>query len=311
MIVFFVMTAITLTIMSVVIGLEMSAAKKIEGAIEGAVGNAVNNDRMCNVPGVVCSFTPDTTITPPPVANTGHPYSVPTAAFGAQVVAILEEANKSKRAPVPPSGTVQLALLSTSTDANLAWVLQTADTKQVWIAFRGTQSAHEWKEDFDLAQVPFQGNTSGVLVHRGFSEIYASLKAKLRAAIAQVPLVLFITGHSLGAGVAALCSADLGTSKVVQDIRTYLFAPPRSGNQAFVDMVLNGSNLTEFYAVGNFCDIVPTLPLAVEPNWSDSASPWLYAQFPLMMFSANWGSWELNHVMPVYIQHLGKVQLCT
>jgi len=294
-------------IMGVIFGEEM----KVAGIVEGGFKGAVNNDAMCHDPGVHCTFVPDPSVTPPPIDNPGHKYSVDTAAFGAQLVATLEAAKNSNKAPLPLPNTMQLALLSTNSDKNIAWVVQTTDLQQVWVVFRGTQTETEWKQDMDWKQAAWD-DSGEALVHHGFLNIYHQLKTPIRQAIVAAKIttgVLFITGHSLGAALSLLCAADTGTDMVVPDTRVYIFAPPRTGNKAFMKLV-QASKLLELYCLGNHTDVVPTLPLAVTPNFTNYADPWMYAQFPLMMFYANWGSITYNHTMPCYIAHLNMVTLC-
>jgi hypothetical protein len=168
-----------------------------------------------------------------------------------------------------------------------------------------------------------------MLVHQGFLEIYNEIRAELLKTLnehvvtpppgATPPRVttLYITGHSLGAAIAVLCLVDLlvlsppALACQFTDVRCYLFGAPRVGNKVFVDAVrrlfATRAQLKEFYVIANDDDIVPNIPLAVQPNLDTPDLPWFYAQFPLKRFSTNWGSWTHNHTLPVHISYLNQL----
>lgn len=68
-----------------------------------------------------------------------------------------------------------------------------------------------------------------------------------------------------------------------------------------------GPKVSEFVIFVNDDDIVPNIPLAVQPNFGDPDHPWIYAQFPVLRFSANWGNWTENHTLPIHIDYLNKL----
>jgi hypothetical protein len=302
LIVFFILAIIVIVIFGVVFGKEASMGKKVGGAFKGAV----DNDAKCNNPGVICTFQP-TGAPPPLIAPNPNTYSPAEAAFAAQIIAVLEAALQNNVEPVQLDGTLKLALLSTPKNKNICWVLQSPGA--VWVAYRGTETLDEWKQDFDLKQTQWGGDT-GMLVHSGFNGVYLDLKDDLAAVLKQHvtnETVLYVCGHSLGAALALLCTSDLQQNPTAtSDVRTYVFAPPRTGNPAFVNTTVAHSN-GAIHALANHADIVPDLPLPVEPNFQHYNSPWFYQQFPLLTFDVNWGSWILNHTLPVYIAHLDSV----
>jgi triacylglycerol lipase len=306
--VFFALAIAVVVVFAVIFAKQTSVAKKLGGAF----GGAVTNKKYCDAPGVVCEFTPDPSIGPPVIHSPSTGYSADSAAFGAQVVATLESAFSDSVDPVHLKNTRVVALLSTPDNLQIGWVLQTLDGSQVWLAFRGTETTAEWKQDLNLKQTAWRDSNT-ILVHSGFHGIYEAVRDALRATLQPLASsTLFIVGHSLGAALALLCAADMAKTPIMADTRVYVFAPPRVGNAAFVDMVTSAVpvKLQELYLIANHADVVPDLPLAVEPNFQTYDSPWLYAQFPLMVFSANWGSTTLNHVLPIYIAHLRDVHPC-
>ena len=134
--------------------------------------------------------------------------------------------------------------------------------QDVYVVIRGTQEALEWLDDATIAPTPFHpgwGNTT-----KGFAAIYDQLspqilqeidKLKNQGAIGQ----LFVTGHSLGAALAHLATADLFISLGFKPI-SYTFSGPRTGDPAFATAF--DANGLQTWRIFNTEDIVPTLPLA-------------------------------------------------
>ncbi len=295
-------------------------------SMNSAVSKAADNDTMCDL--VPCDFVPDAS----PVAPTDaelmaarNKYNLVTSKYAAQAVAVLEDAVLNGRQPQPLPGTRLVALVSgENTQAgkdgkgrmrNMVSIQQPVDRpNQLYIAFRGTQTEEEWKIDWDMSLVPFPGQQD-VLVHKGFldaiGELMPSIMAVLPPMLQAAPgMHIIVSGHSLGASLAALCTLSLVLSGI-NNVHTYIYAPPRVGNDNFVKLVLSltgpGGGLNEFHAIANVADLIPQVPLSVMPNVKDPETPLLYAQFPLLMFQDNWGSWIHNHVMPVYIANLDMV----
>jgi hypothetical protein len=302
---------------------------KLGSSMNTAVQHAADNDTLCDT--VPCDFVPDASVQPPSnqeVAAAGgtKQYNVTSSKFAAQAVAVLEDAvlNKNALQPLPNTRVLRVFSGTAQEDKekdklqNMAWLLQPAASggKQLWLAFRGTQTSEEWKIDWDMEQVPLFTNKeqADVLVHRGFlkaiEELMPDIVATLRPLVgADKDTHIFVTGHSLGASLATLCTLLLAMQGF-RNLHTYIYAPPRSGNDLFVRLVmslLQSGELKEFHAIANVADLIPQVPLSVMPNVKKPAEPMLYAQFPLLMFQDNWGSWIHNHIMPVYIANLDRV----
>lgn len=318
---------------------------------------ATNNDMFCALQDVQCEFLPDTDVMPPhpdvtdvmpratstsnttTTSNTNTTstnfFSLPAAKFAAQVVAILEKAASQSVAPVPRGDTTVLALLSGKDkhkNLNIGWVLKVKERNQIWVAFRGTQTKAEWKQDFKMNQISLGRTSDGpVLVHQGFSETYDEVKDELKKTLLEHMIApspgadpaisttssttLYITGHSLGAALAVLAVFDILVREPMRaqftDVRCYIFGAPRVGNHVFVDsinaMFKSRAQLTEFFVIANDDDIVPNIPLAVQPNLECPSKPWIYSQFAMQRFSTNWGSWTHNHTLPIHISYLNKL----
>ena len=165
------------------------------------------------------------------------------------------------------------------------------------LAFGGTFTLGEWKDDFTYGQVvptSLSGYNSNMLVHKGFYGLYTAVQDKVRQWINQRTFqCLFITGHSLGGALSEICDFDVinfasSTQAKVDRFVTYSFAAPRPGNIAFSD----GINLSTPYLqrVANVEDAIPDLP----PPIFDG----LIYNHPntLVSFNVNLGTIQDNHI---------------
>ncbi|MCA1032555.1 lipase family protein [Bacillus timonensis] len=130
----------------------------------------------------------------------------------------------------------------------------------VVIGFRGSDTKYDWIADSEVAQVPFLGGQ----VHRGFYSIYDSCRQQIMDAYRDKldhtkDKTLYITGHSLGAGLATLHALDVKLSDIgFKRVVMYNFASPRVGNQQFA--AIYNANVRESVRFVNSDDIVPNLP---------------------------------------------------
>lgn len=145
------------------------------------------------------------------------------------------------------------------------WYLIEASTFRV-LAFRGSEvmgsrwDGHQFLEAFkdwlvtdaDLNLVPWRDRGR---VHDGFATAYDDVCADiLSKLIGNKELPIFVTGHSLGGGMAALSAAHL--TGIGFNVTAYTFGAPRVGDQTFVDSCVN---IPTFRFV-NSLDIVPQVP---------------------------------------------------
>jgi len=151
----------------------------------------------------------------------------------------------------------------------------------VVVAFRGTASLSDVAVDawggypggpplriyFPFAE--WQVGSSAVAVHRNFHTTYQSAKASVRKIVKDLfdanPALtkLYVTGHSLGGGLATLCALDLATGLSPTDSkvplpRLYTFASPLVGNQALATLV--GQKTLESYRIADPDDWVTGVP---------------------------------------------------
>jgi len=158
------------------------------------------------------------------------------------------------------------------------------------LAIRGTANDVEWWDDSNaLGMTPFPVANCGN-VALGFERIYATLEVversvsdggghgslkgagsfsaqvaeHLRRYAAKTPgaavpePTIEVTGHSLGAPLAAYYVAENALVHKIRNPALYTFASPRVGDRDFVD-VFNSLGLTSWRIV-NKADIVPRLP---------------------------------------------------
>lgn len=123
------------------------------------------------------------------------------------------------------------------TDAN-GFVGYDADAKEIVVSFSGTNplSMQNWIDDIDTVKEDYP-YCSGCEVHQGFYRAYKSVDSQVKSLVNNLlksypNTTIAITGHSLGAAMAAHCSAEFVHSGY--NIKTtYSYGMPRVGNQAF------------------------------------------------------------------------------
>jgi len=134
-----------------------------------------------------------------------------------------------------------------------------SDTHAI-VAFRGTSSTNEWVADAMASQVryPFVKNAGST--HRGFTNMYDSARKGIFGLMDGVPKdkTIYVTGHSLGGALAALCALDLAANAGFRNPVVYTFGSPRAGDPAFRKAF--GNKVGESYRVNNRFDVVTHLP---------------------------------------------------
>src|SRR5699024_5414793 len=100
--------------------------------------------------------------------------------------------------------------------------------KYIIIAFRGTQTDHEWMADFDIQQVLFPYIQHNTYVHHGILSIYQSCRDTIFYHLSKIPQEkkILITGHSLGGALSTLCTLDITSNTSLSHISHYHFLSP-------------------------------------------------------------------------------------
>ena len=125
------------------------------------------------------------------------------------------------------------------------------------LAFRGTEVAKvvDMKTDARAGKIStIQGE-----VHKGFSDAYASVEQEIETQIKTLKgLPLYITGHSLGAALATVCTQRLEHKLIFQEqiAACYTFGSPRVGDSHF-----DKDFKSPIYRLANTTDIVTVVPL--------------------------------------------------
>lgn len=220
-----------------------------------------------------------------------------------------------------PSAYRVLGLLSAKAEGLLAkeevfgFVAQNQKSTDVFVVFRGTKTLEDWLSDFGFPQVSHPWGH----VERGFSLIYDQCSASVKNAVksAGPGVRVFVTGHSLGGGLAVLGAADL----VSFEAQMYSFAGPRVGDLAFASQFAKSVSVA--WRIVNTEDIVTTVPLATPQLMVNSlplAEGLAAGKFGLLLkslpalnyshigspvaFTTHTGSIEGNHGMLQYLAAL-------
>ena len=291
--------------------------------IKKSILNVLINNTKCGKP--MCLPTSSQTTVPIPISISVKDWQLNTAKYCSTIVYSIEDATKNHTKPVYPADLTVLEEIYENDDNPLIGVIFSSDSNKLWIAFRGSQTPDDWKEDFNLQQeylFSSKGKKFGIQtqkhflsdikvngispnIHKGFVDVYEKVRSQIINTIKindpNKLKTIIVTGHSLGAAIATLTGIDLIKNGYLNNI-VYTFASPRIGDQLFADLVNNSLKL---YRIVNVSDVIPNLPLAVEPNFVNPENPLIYEHCgEVVYFSDNWFSIVNNHLMPIYMTGL-------
>lgn len=258
----------------------------------------------------------------PQLPTPGHTMHPEFARFAADLIVRMHASG-----PIDPPHLTPISTFSSSSGNHNGWMLQGED--QLWLVFRGTSTRAEWTRDFEMQQTPFLSRLvtknirkmtypkvsqtpqtadtmfpDDALVHSGFLAIYLDIRDLILEAVSLSPITrVCVAGHSLGGALAQFATYDIAINNPDKTIDTVVFGCPRVGNSVFVE-TLTQPNINSFVALTNTCDLVPNLPLAVQPT-VNSDEPLMYVHPPgTHNFTDSRASWTENHMMGVYIDYL-------
>jgi triacylglycerol lipase len=203
----------------------------------------------------------------------------------------------------------------------------------VFLVFRGTQSMVDWLGDVHMRQVPigdtlrpeFTRNSAAASIHwqgarleQGVHSTYVSMRDVVLALVKAQDKPgrrLFVTGHSLGAGLAIASIPDLlKNTKHFSKIALYTFAGPRVANREFALAVLDHN--VDCYRVVHVEDMVPTLPPPVPIGFFKPLmqGKWFYSHVGTPVdFGRAWTPTDTpdistNHCIETHIEALEQVR---
>ncbi len=274
----------------------------------------------------LCILQPDTKLIVPPNSNT---YTSQIGYFSCNLVGCLEFAflklepgttniqvsnNQLNPVVIVPDGLTKEKEIYYNNKL-IGIICTSAAQRSIWIAFRGTNGVSEWKKDLMIEQVTSTIFTG--LVHKGFLEIYTSIRAALLAGLAAIKITtqtayesLYIAGHSLGGTCSQFLLLDPLLSKTLPETCTnrqiYLFGTPHVGNQSFFD----SQSGQLIFRHQNQVDLVCDLPTAISPNFvGNKNDPFLYRsnQSKLIEFYNQRISYQENHSLRTYLYYFSAL----
>ena len=156
-----------------------------------------------------------------------------------------------------------IAGVSTPAEEVFGFIAESED--KIVIAFRGTDSSPDVESDLDFFQVPYPFVENAGKTHHGGTCIYKSTRNALISELTKLAVRkrLYITGHSLGAGLATLFALDAAVNSKFKNPIVYTLASGRVGDPAFAlrfNKVIKNS-----IRIFNVHDPVPTFPNRVYP----------------------------------------------
>ena len=158
------------------------------------------------------------------------------------------------------------------------------------ISFSGTEFISEWIDDFDFRQISPSSITidENILVHVQHYNLYNSFREELLFNIKNIvnnETLLISTGHSLGGSCASIFFLDVVLNNIVEKRVLYTFGAPRTGNNAFSE-VLNKEKTVK--RVANTSDLAVSVPPPVIENY-------IYTHCNGLHFTNNLETYKLNH----------------
>ena len=135
-------------------------------------------------------------------------------------------------------------------------------TKSIYVVIRGSSSALNWLDDFEVKLVPYISFPEcNCTVHNGFYKSTLNIVSKtvstVKALKRQYPgYSVVVTGHSYGAACGQLLGMELIKNGI--NVKVYNYGQPRVGDANYAAFV--NTKITEFYRMTHNKDIVPHVP---------------------------------------------------
>ncbi|KAJ5520466.1 Lipase class 3 [Penicillium fimorum] len=184
-------------------------------------------------------------------------------------MATISQAAYADLCNIPATITTVEKIYNAQTDIN-GWVLRDDSRQEIIIVFRGTGSDTNLQLDTNYTLAPFDSlpKCVGCAVHGGYYLGWISVQDQVESLVqkqaTQYPeYTLTVTGHSLGASMAAITAGQL--SAIYDHVRLYTFGEPRTGNLAYASYMNENfeaasPETTRFFRVTHADDGIPNLP---------------------------------------------------
>lgn len=178
--------------------------------------------------------------------------------------------------------------------------------EEIVVAFRGTSSTSDWLSDALASQTDYPYAKYAGKTHRGFTEIYQTARDQILTSLRgkNTDKALFVTGHSLGGGLAVLCAMDVACNTGFRSPNLYTYGAPRVGNPAFV-AAFSRRPIT-IHRISNLYDAVTYLPPpTVKIPRTDMVFEYRHIR-PFVALEFHKGKVASNHVIGSYYAELSK-----
>lgn len=212
----------------------------------------------------------------------------------------------TQRVPPPPGFDVVQEIkpnFSTSQEFETYALFLHSSSKNVSIiSFGGSETAIDWITDVTYDQVEptkLRVSSAGLAVHQGFYDAYTSVQQQLIGLTRQYPGDLYITGYSLGGGMAQVAILDFSADTNLK--KSCTFAAPRCLSPSASQFLTH----LEISRYANSEDIVPELPPSIASEIWDLEKTLFYEHVGLNhTFTSNLLSVLANH-STAYREYLG------
>jgi triacylglycerol lipase len=193
---------------------------------------------------------------------------------------------------------------SSSNKELFGYIMESDDS--IVVAFRGTVTDPDWIMDAEAYQTPFPYVLNGGAVHRGFLHIYSSCRNKILNTLKKCSnhKTLYITGHSLGGGIAVLHALDAACNLHFNNLVMVNFGGPRVGNPQFCAMY--NRRLYASFRIVNTFDLIPKLPPGTLYWPIDKVFHYKHVKAGINLAEQK-GTVHLNHSLDTYIEGLKKL----
>lgn len=197
------------------------------------------------------------------------------------------------------------ALAFNNKPERFGFILESDDT--VIVAFRGTSSMADWVSDTISRQDKYKHAPDAGWTHSGITRIYNSARKAVLFALGKLSpgKTLYITGHSLGGALAALCAVDISANTGFKSPRIYTYGSPRIGDTAYAKAFADRISVS--HRIHNRYDLVTHLPpLCYKSPKTGTLYSYIHVKnaYPLS-FQKN--SIPANHLLDNYFTELTRL----